>query len=676
LSKNLNPFKRRTRKPVAFWSGIIDADPEGGEVSYTVPDHFNGTLRFMAVAVSSASLGVAEEQSLSRGHFVLSPNVPTFVSPDDSFEISLNVANNVEGSGEGAPVKIQLVTSEHLQVIEQAEHTIAIDEGREKSVRFRLRAVPGKLGSANLRFEASTAGKQATASVDLSVRPPLPYLVEVTGGHVQDDEVELALQRDMYPQFRTRDMLASAVPLGLSHGMLQYLDKFPHLCTEQLVSKVLPIVALKDQQEFAYRHDKAQSSIDKVVEILRSRQNGEGAFGFWAANSHVSPKQSIYALHFLYSAQQAGFSVPGSLLDNSFKYADRMAQQDIDNLADARVRAYAIYLLTSKGIVTTRYLNDMLEKMDKFYQDKWQQDISRAYMAAAYKLLHLDDQAEALIDGMEFGASIEVDYHSFYDALSRNAQLLYVLSRHFPDRLDAIDAGALESIVKPVNRGHFNTLSASYSILGLAAYAERVGTVGDMQVNLRGLDQQGEASTIELPADKTFPRVAIGEAFNKVILANDTERPVFYQITEAGFDRAMPDNKLEQGLEIHREYRNLDGKPVDKVRMGEELDVHLQLRAIDKRNHYNVAIVDLLPGGFELVRDASRQQDSAWRADYMDLREDRIVLYGTVTPQAQEFVYRIKATNQGRYAVAPPYAESMYNRKVRYRGLGTHIEVE
>ena len=379
---------------------------------------------------------------------------------------------------------------------------------------------------------------------------------------------------------------------------------------------------------------------------------------------------------FLYSAHQAGFSVPGSLLDNSFKYANQMAQQDIDNLADARVRAYAIYLLTSKGIVTTRYLNDMLEKMDKFYQDKWQQDISRAYMAAAYKLLHLDDQAEALIDGMEFDASIEVDYHSFYDELSRNAQLLYVLSRHFPDRLDAIDAGALEGIVKPVNRGHFNTLSASYSILGLAAYADRVGAVGDMQVNLRGLDQQGEASTFELPADKTFPRVDIGEAFNKMILASDTGRPVFYQITEAGFDRAMPGQTLEQGLEIHREYRNLDGKPIDKVRMGEELDVHLQIRAIDQRNHYNVAIVDLLPGGFELVRDASRQQDSAWRADYMDLREDRIVLYGTVTPEAQEFVYRVKATNQGRYAVAPPYAESMYNRKVRYRGLGTHIEVE
>lgn len=675
-SQNLNPFKRRTQKPVAFWSGIINATGQGGKVSYTVPDYFNGSLRFMAVVVAPGSMGVTNKKSLARGHFVLSPNVPTFVAPGDEFNISLNVANNVEGSGKGAKVKVQLQQSEHLEIVGEAKQELNIDEGREKSVLFKVKARANKLGSANLRFTASSKGKQASASIDLSVRPAVTRMVDVRGGDVTDDDVEVTLPRNMYPEFRERKLAASSVPLGLSRGMLRYLEEYPHLCTEQLVSKVFPIVALQGREEFAYKPDKAQSSINMIVDILRSRQNSEGAFGFWAANSHVSPKQSIYALHFLHEAKANGFAIPDGMLERGMNYANQMAQKNIDNLADARVRAYAIYLLTENGKVTTRYLNEMREQMDRFYKDKWDQDISRAYMAAAYKLLHLDNEAASLIDDMKFGAPIEVDYHSFYDNLSRDAQLLYILSRHFPKNIQGIDAKALQSITGPVNGGNFNTLSSSYSILALDAYADQVAKGGKLKASLKGYDKDNKASNIALP-DKLFPQVDVAAAIGKLKLdTSGNKQPVFYQVTEAGFDRALPDKKLEQGLEIHREYRDADGKEIDKVKIGEEVDVHLQIRSVDGKAHYNVAIVDLLPGGFELVLDATRQQTSQWTPDYMDLREDRVVLYGTVGKSAEEFIYKIKATNKGQYVVAPPYAESMYNRKIRYRGLGAAITVE
>ena len=50
--QRLNPFKRITEKPVVFWSGLLDADADGREVVYDVPDFFDGTLKIMAVAVS------------------------------------------------------------------------------------------------------------------------------------------------------------------------------------------------------------------------------------------------------------------------------------------------------------------------------------------------------------------------------------------------------------------------------------------------------------------------------------------------------------------------------------------------------------------------------------------------------------------------------------------------
>jgi hypothetical protein len=67
---------------------------------------------------------------------------------------------------------------------------------------------------------------------------------------------------------------------------------------------------------------------------------------------------------------------------------------------------------------------------------------------------------------------------------------------------------------------------------------------------------------------------------------------------------------------------------------------------------------------------------STWSPEFVDIREDRVVLFGTVGPSAQEFVYRIKATNKGKYVVPPAFAESMYERSVWARTLAGTMIVE
>ena len=61
---------------------------------------------------------------------------------------------------------------------------------------------------------------------------------------------------------------------------------------------------------------------------------------------------------------------------------------------------------------------------------------------------------------------------------------------------------------------------------------------------------------------------------------------------------------------------------------------------------------------------------------YVDLREDRVVLYGALEKDANEFVYRIKATNTGTYVVPPAYGEGMYDRSLKARTPGGSITVE
>ncbi len=52
------------------------------------------------------------------------------------------------------------------------------------------------------------------------------------------------------------------------------------------------------------------------------------------------------------------------------------------------------------------------------------------------------------------------------------------------------------------------------------------------------------------------------------------------------------------------------------------------------------------------------------------------MLFGPVGSKAQEFVYRVKATNKGTFSVPPVYAECMYDHTVKARALPGTITVE
>jgi len=64
-----------------------------------------------------------------------------------------------------------------------------------------------------------------------------------------------------------------------------------------------------------------------------------------------------------------------------------------------------------------------------------------------------------------------------------------------------------------------------------------------------------------------------------------------------------------------------------------------------------------------------------WQPNFVDPREDRVVLSGYVDATPKEFVYRIKAINKGDYTVPPVFSESMYDRTIRALGMAAKIQV-
>lgn len=713
LGQNLNPFKRKRDKPVVYWSGIVNIDTTMRELVYRVPDYFNGTIRVMAVAVAPDAIGANQKRSAVRGHFVLGPNVPTFVAPGDEFIVTVSVANNVEGSGKDAVVNLDLSTSEHLEVLDKGQRSLKIAEGRDESASFKVKAKE-VLGSGRFTFTASLGNKKTSYSIDASVRPPAPYMTDIKSGFFKSGKVDVEVKRTMHPEFRTLDTSASPIPLGLAHGLVAYLEKFPYLCTEQLVSQAFPAIVLKNRPEFGYTHKKAGENLEKTISVLRSRQNADGAFGFWAANSHVSDYASIYALHFLTEAKERGFTVPQELVSRGSRYLNTLSFGPVETLLQARTQAYAIYILTRNGEVTTSFVDNLREQLDKAKATKkWKKDLTASYLAATYKLLKLDSKADDLISGMKMGQRVDADYDNYYDSLAQDSQHLYILGKHFPERFKRFSEGdivCMQCIVNGISDNSFNTITSAYAILGMDAYAEAVGEKALAEINFREIL---EKAVKDLAKPKgLFPKVAFSGEARKVRIESTSGYPTFYQVTMAGFDRSLPQKEIKEGIEVQREYRDLKGNVITSTALGSEIEVHFKMRSVKSGYHSNVAIVDLLPGGFDVVIEKSRpaskpsqaqEQEgegeggegrsgeggsrkkwdspigtasSTWQPDFVDIREDRVALFGSVGDSAQEFVYRIKATNKGRYVIPPAFAESMYNRAVRARTLpGTMVVV-
>ncbi len=115
---------------------------------------------------------------------------------------------------------------------------------------------------------------------------------------------------------------------------------------------------------------------------------------------------------------------------------------------------------------------------------------------------------------------------------------------------------------------------------------------------------------------------------------------------------------------------------MNTVKLGDEVSVVLRVRGVGDRDITNVAILDLLPGGFEVVPESIATGTCRYDGiDYADVHEDRVGVFGTVSNHETLITYRIKATNKGIYAVPPPQAEAMYHLRIRARGVSGQLTV-
>jgi uncharacterized protein YfaS (alpha-2-macroglobulin family) len=706
LSRHLNPFKRKAEAPAVWWSGIMEIDGER-EVRFRLPDYFNGRVRLVAVAVSPQKVGLAETSTLLRGDFVLTPTVPTHVAPGDEFELPVGVANTIEGAKKGVPATVTLVLPKSLTLVGAAPGAVMIAPRGEETVRIRLKA-GSAVGAVPIGIRVTSGKYHAERRIELSLRPAIAWRQQLRAGSAAaGKQASLDSLRAMYAAHSTRRLSASASPLVAIDGLSTYLAEYPHYCTEQLLSQAMPALVYSRHPEFG--DIRGGKDLPGLFAELSARQNSEGGLGMWAATPDAEPFVSAYAGLVLVEARERGIAVPDDLFNGLNRYLEELARDPAEHdIGHLRTRALAVYLLIRQGRTATNLLSAVHEQLKRDQPDTWQDDVAGLFVAASYQRLQQDAAARPLAIRALTRANkarqrvAELPFIYWYDADIEQAWTVYLLQRHFAPLARKLTPVAAEALLEPLREQDYNTLQSGLGVLALEAYA-RPGDAS-ARPTLLAAGKDGKQHVFG---------TAVGELVRGDLAYADTRAwvrpgagaPAWYVLNESGFDRVPPKEAQANGLELIRDYLDDKGQPVTQLKQGQEVTVRLRMRALQGGAFGPVAIVDLLPGGFEAVmqtpapapvvaeegeddseceeedceggsEDAGEAPpipvlalpDSTLPTEHVEVREDRIVVYGFAYNGVAEFKYRVRANNVGTFVVAPIYGEAMYRPRVYAQG--------
>ncbi|MDD1622392.1 MAG: MG2 domain-containing protein, partial [Methylococcaceae bacterium] len=634
LGKYKNPFARKHKPPMAFWSGIIAAAPGEHSLAIPVPDYFNGKIRVIAVAVNAGKLAAPVSHSVASNAYVIQPQQPYVAAPGDEFDMGVLVANNA-GATASQALQVSVSAGESLELLTPNPQTLNLAQGQDGTVRFRAKVKDDKLGPVNVHYQVSGPGNSAEYSEEISIRPSQPLLTTLQGGVLTIEQQRkgnvraLDMQRQMYDEQRQIEFSVSMTPAAYLRGIVDYLKHYPYGCTEQITSQAFPAAVLGANPELGLSAKDVETLLERAIHTLQTRQRHDGGFGYWSVADEGMPFYSMYATHMLLEAKERGHKVPEAMLERALGFADEFAQSRQYQSYEHQAKAYAFYLLARNG-------RNVAERLRSFEADLQTQSKSsgnqvdsrtRFFIGAAYKLHHLDEDADRHFGDFQrqWKASgiLPKDIQNNPEDLSL---YLYLVGKHMPELIDSQDpqfGRYLLELGQDLVKQRMNSFRGSMALLGLGSLWTRF--------------EQDQQKTFTVLAGTPLAQLALEGKTIKSALLTPTMRPLeirgegtwnlYYQLSERGYDKSAPATAIVEKLSITRQLLNDKGEKIDHLGLQDKL--HIRVGLHPDRAMKDVAVVMLIPGGFEI--DLGEQglaerkslpidKKPIWQPDYIDVQ--------------------------------------------------------
>ena len=706
MARRTSPVPSRRVKLVAKWSGILTADA-AGLVRYRVRvPQFSGALRVMAVAYKDDAFANAEQTMKVADPVVISTALPRFASPGDSLSVPVTFTNTtgkkmlvnaslkLTGPIESAEVAVRDGASPYLA--KPTSYVIPVAANSEGRFVFHLKA-GNSIGNANVTVLATgtTPGVSSketfTETIDIPIRPAAPLASRTGSGEATAAApAALNLRTDFLPGTVRSKLVLSRSPLTQFAGSLNYLLEYPYGCLEQTVSAAFPQLYFGDlaatlRQQTGGRA-KAQRynpnyHVQEAIRKIESMQLYNGSLSYWPGGDYDNWWATAYAAHFLLEAKQAGFAVNQNILDKTLQYlqlrlkkreTEKYQYFDVNNIARERVIApreiaYSLYVLALAGRQDAVALNYYKANRPLLTPD------ARFLLACTYALGGQQRAFQQTLPRQFTTEQIRRELGgSFASPIRDEALALNALLSADPTN-PQVNAIARQLSRQVHDAPYLNTQERAFSLLALGKIARRA---------------QASTAVADLLADGkligkfTGKDLTVNNVANRTVRVQPSGAGALYYFWQAqGVSAAGRVPEEDHYLKVRRYFATRDGQPLtsNNFRQNDLVLVVIALQSGDAAGEVkNVAITDLLPAGLEIEnprlgaqRDLPALANLA-QPDYLDVRDDRLNIFATATPQVKLFAYLARAVSKGTFQLGPVSAEAMYNAEYRsVSGAGT-----
>jgi uncharacterized protein YfaS (alpha-2-macroglobulin family) len=663
--------------PLARFSGVVKVGADGrARVAFDIPA-FDGAVRVDAMAWSAGRVGAASQEVIIRDALVAQATLPRFLSLGDRSRFHVRI-DNVEGPAGDYAVEIE-PQGGLVMPADALVQRLSLRVGQAAQLSIPVTAAG--VGPAGVMLRLSgPGGAGVERSLPIAIAPGSDALLRRVVRRLAPGEsltISGDLAQDLIPGSGT---VSTSVAL---HGgidvpaLLGALDRYPYGCTEQIVSRALPLLyvnQLASRERLALDtgiEERVREAVDRVL----ARQDSSGSFGVWSVGGD-DLWLDAYALDFLTRAREKGIPVPQRALEIGL---DRLRNQIVNQpefTADGGEKiTYALYVLARNG---RPMMSDLRYILDTRLNEA-PTPLARAQIAAALALLGDRARAERgfrdAIQALTTLRDAPTDSRADYGSRLRDAAAILTLAAE--TNASQADLVQTAGIVNEARGAARYTSTQENAWLVMAAQASlRDAAAISMSVN-------GEAHQGPLHRSD---RAAALEA-RPMTIANRGQGPVDVVITVSG-NPVEPQPAAVRGYQIERTFYRMNGQKVDgaSVAQNDRLVVVLTVTEREARRG-SLMLVDHLPAGLEIdnpsLVDSGKVESLGWLRREIEpvtteYRDDRFVAVFDRQADRQAIysvAYLVRAVSPGRYVHPPAVIEDMYRPEKHGRTAYGQIEV-
>lgn len=693
-------------KPVALWSGPLTADANGkAKVVLDVPQ-YRGKLRVMAVAAGEERMGSADAPVFVRDPLVLQTTLPRFLVQGDSFQVPVFVTNM---SGKDRDIEVRLKVDDlpwpgmpadpkrpkPVSFLGADHTTVRVKNGESTTVAFQARA-DALVGAA--RFEVTVAADtlESKDTLEVPFAPAAPKSRTTEQVTLAAGKLDLAEHLDGWlPTTEQTSVWVTPNPYARAMGHLEHVVRYPYGCIEQTTSSTRPLLFVRDlvpnvmpELDDDRIDDMVRHGIDRVLAM----QTPSGGFGYWPGAHEPNAWGTVYATHMLLDAKALKHDVPQDRLDDAVAWLEWMLTTGDGDEVFSRYRddePYAHYVLALAGKPQKARAKKLLEA---YGADPRGQDAESAYLlkAALYKAGDRTWEKDLRNPDSSKLTGVRKNSWSFYSDLRRRGLTLSV----YHDLFGTGDPGA-EGLARLVAGGLETRSSRWYTtqelVWGITGLGKRVAA-GSRDFSGVELLEDGKplARDATTKGKKVEPRWAVPRASERdlELKVRDAGSGTLYLVMNS--EGVREDAKLQtggEGLKLTRTYHDGEGNPLDlgKIDLGDVVYTKITVKNTGGEAVQNIALVDRFASGWEIENPRLGNagiidwidRDDLWDPDHMNLRDDRLELFGELKGyQTRTVVYGLRATTAGEFTSPPVEAEAMYNPDIWAREPGSTVIVK